>query len=82
MRLLEKKIQNPKWDYTITSSVLESPCWYDLVKIENYYTDNRRMVVGNGKHTHFWEDVWCGEESFKVKLCALYEISNDMVCTI
>jgi len=48
-------------------SLLSRDCWF---------SDHVDRVLGNGKHTLFWSDVWYGEVSFRVRFSRLYELSE------
>jgi len=48
-------------------SLLSRECWF---------SDHVERVLGNGKHTLFWSDVWCGEVSFRVRFSRLFELSE------
>ncbi|TVU46925.1 hypothetical protein EJB05_06499, partial [Eragrostis curvula] len=36
----------------------DSPVWSDLLSIRDVYLKNRCLVIGNGKKTDFWNDIW------------------------
>jgi hypothetical protein len=37
----------------------DSPSWSELIKVIDIYLGNRKMKVGNGEPTRFWDDAWC-----------------------
>jgi len=48
------------------------PLWNDLLKVKDVYLKGRNMVIGKGKSTDFWSDVWCGTVSLKDKLPRIF----------
>lgn len=46
-----------------------------LGSMGEWFRGRLTKVVGNGKNTHFWEDVWAGDVSLKLKFPRLYHIS-------
>ncbi|KAL4352206.1 hypothetical protein GQ457_06G015670 [Hibiscus cannabinus] len=36
-----------------------------------------KWVVGDGNFVLFWEDVWCGDSSFRVKFARLYRLASN-----
>lgn len=42
-----------------------------------WFEGSVERALGNGKDTYFWEGVWVGEESLKVKFSKLYHLSRD-----
>ena len=55
-----------------------SSWWRDisLLSRECWFSDHVDRVLGNGKHTLFWLDVWCGEVPFRVRFSRLFELSE------
>jgi hypothetical protein len=54
----------------------DSPCWRELLRVRNYYLENRSMKVWNGDATSFWDDAWCSSKALKCIFPDLYEICN------
>lgn len=44
---------------------------------KNCFQRGKRMVVGNGRRTRFWEDVWIRECTLKISFPCLFRLSND-----
>lgn len=42
-----------------------SQVWNDLLKVRPFYLQGRTMLVGNGQHTDFWNDIWYGAVPLK-----------------
>jgi len=51
--------------------------WWDIYLLcrDRWFNDHVERSLGNGKHTLFWSDVWCGEVSFKIRFSRLFELS-------
>lgn len=60
----------------------DSPVWSDLLKVRDYYTQGRVLLIGNGKKSDFWRDKWCGNFSLCEKFKNLYEICYDRKVTV
>ena len=58
------------------------PVWNDLLKVKDLYLKGRSVVIGDGKSTSFWHDRWCGLVSLADKFPRLFEISEDLECTV
>jgi len=43
---------------TVKYRQIDSPIWYDLMKIRNIYLQGRKIKVRNGQKTLFWKDIW------------------------
>lgn len=43
--------------------------------VGNWFDDNIKRVVGNGRNTFFWTDNWLGEVPLKLQFSRLYELS-------
>lgn len=54
----------------------DSSCWVDLIKIKHVYLQGRKVLVGNGLNTRFWEDVWLTSNSLAKLFPTLYFICN------
>lgn len=59
----------------LKSKPCNSPMWNDLLK-------GRRMLIGNGKMSDFWEDAWCGDISLKRNFPELYKICREKNLTV
>jgi hypothetical protein len=75
--------------YKIHGSILsichkqnDSAIWSDLLKVKDIYLQGRKMAVGNGKRTDFWQDSWCGDAPLSIILAQLFEISLDVGKTV
>lgn len=42
--------------HTVTHKLHDSPIWYDLLKIKEFYLRGGDIRIENGKKTRFWED--------------------------
>jgi hypothetical protein len=51
--------------------------WTDMLHIKDIYFSGIKMVVGDGKRTHFWGDSWCGFTPLKDKFHDLFDICNE-----
>lgn len=45
----------------------DSHFWSGLMKVKEKFLSLTSFKMNNGKHIHFWEDVWFGCISFKIK---------------
>ena len=50
--------------------------------VGNWFEDNTRRVVGNGKNTLFWTDNWLGGVPLKLQFSRLYELSVHKECSV
>jgi hypothetical protein len=55
---------------------LDFPCWNELLRVRNYYIENRSMKIGNGEATSFWDDAWCSSRALKYIFPDLFAICN------
>jgi len=67
-----------------------SAWWRSLTRIRegvgegvgHWFDDNIRRLVGNGRDTSFWHDIWVGEIPLKLKFPHLFELSVDKECSV
>ncbi|GJU06616.1 RNA-directed DNA polymerase, eukaryota, reverse transcriptase zinc-binding domain protein [Tanacetum coccineum] len=38
--------------------------------------------IGNEVSTHFWEDIWCGDQPLKLQFLRIFMLDNDKVCYV
>jgi hypothetical protein len=50
--------------------------------IGNWFDNNIRRVVGDGKSTFFWHDIWVGDVPLKVKFPRIYDLSLYKDCSV
>ncbi|XP_024628771.1 uncharacterized protein [Medicago truncatula] len=50
--------------------------------VGHWFDNNVRRVVGNGRGTSFWHDIWVGEIPLKFKFLCLFELSVDKECSV
>ncbi|KEH41147.1 hypothetical protein MTR_1g044185 [Medicago truncatula] len=50
--------------------------------VGNWFDDNTRRVVGNGRNTFFWIDNWLGGAPLKLQFSRLYELSVLKECSM
>ena len=50
--------------------------------VGNWFDDNIKRVVGNGRNTFFWTDNWLGGAPLKLQFNRLYELSVHKECTV
>jgi hypothetical protein len=43
--------------------------------VGNWFDDNTRLVVGNGRNTYFWTDKWLGGAPLKLQFSRLFDLS-------
>lgn len=48
-------------------------CWFE---------NNTRRVLGNGRSTFFWHDIWVGDIPLKLKYPRLFDLSVDKECSV
>lgn len=51
-------------------------CWVHE-GLGNWFEDNIRRVVGDGRDALFWHDIWVGDIPLKIKFPRLFELSVD-----
>ena len=56
--------------------------WSGLRKVRDWYGYGKGMVVGDGKSTHFWLDVWRGDCPLKNRFPSLYRICWENEATV
>lgn len=59
------------------STVRDSPCWADLVKVKYLYIKGKTMVVRGGRQTDFWGDACIGNMPLKDQYLELFVIGNE-----
>jgi len=52
------------------------------VGVGNWFDDNIRRVVGNGRNTFFWTDNWLDGAPLKLQFSRLYELSVHKKCLV
>lgn len=50
--------------------------------VGDWFDNNISRVVGNGRGTSFWHDIWVGEIPLKFKFPRLFELSVDKECSV
>jgi len=50
--------------------------------VGNWFDDNIRRVVGNGRNTFFWTDNWLDGAPLKLQFSRLYELSVHKECSV
>nr|GEW71816.1 RNA-directed DNA polymerase, eukaryota, reverse transcriptase zinc-binding domain protein [Tanacetum cinerariifolium] len=55
-------------------------CYLVLSKADLISFCNRKL--GNGTSTRFWDNIWCGESTFKSKFLRVYMLDNDRDCVV
>ncbi|GJV12838.1 hypothetical protein Tco_1354379 [Tanacetum coccineum] len=38
--------------------------------------------IGNGVHTRFWEDIWCGDQPFRLRFPRIFLLEIDRECLV
>jgi hypothetical protein len=60
----------------------DSPLWTDMQKIKGFYLAGRKMKVGDGKSTSFWQDAWCGSTPLCESFPEIFHICNEQEITV
>lgn len=55
---------------------------HNLLKVRELYMVGRKIIIGNGVTTDFWNDKWCGDFSLYEKFNELYEICREQRITV
>lgn len=63
--IVKRKYKLQNWICQVKSTVNDSPCWADLMKLKQIHMGGRIMIIGNGMQTDFWNDCWCGQIALK-----------------
>jgi len=50
--------------------------------VGRWFDSNIRRVVGDGRGTYFWHDIWVGEIPLKIKFPRLFDLSVDNECSV
>jgi len=50
--------------------------------VGNWFEENTRKVVGDGRDTFFWYDRWIGDVSLRVKFPRLFELAVEKESTV
>ena len=48
----------------------------------NWFDSNTRRVVGNGRRTLFWHDIWVGDVPLKLKFPRIFDLSVHKECSV
>lgn len=69
-------LQANGWDPGFASNrTLRSP-WKSVNTVQEAFYNRCRWMVGDGGTTRFWEDKWCGNESFEQRFPGLFRLSQ------
>ncbi|KAG2598168.1 hypothetical protein PVAP13_5KG505028 [Panicum virgatum] len=60
----------------------DSPIWSDLLKVRCFYISSRKLLVGNGCGTRFWQDKWLGAGALCVEYPTLFDLWCDKNLTV
>ena len=74
--LLRNKYLRDKSLSQVTVKPTDSPFWNGLMAVKEEFCSKGSFNVGNGKSTHFWEDVWLGETPLDKQYPSLYDIAR------
>ena len=69
-------IQNNNWDVGFGRRTTFRCPWKFISMVSNEFLPRVKLKVGNGDRIRFWEDVWCGDFSFKEAFPSLYRVST------
>jgi len=50
----------------------KSPFWKNALKVDHLLSTFTSVLVGNGKHTSFWKDLWTAGMNLKSYFPTLY----------
>ena len=77
-KIVRKKYMN---NSCITLSLKKKPSnshvWNQLLSIKDFYLAGRKMLVGRGDSTSFWEDSWICDSSLKEKFPPIFATCNE-----
>lgn len=72
------------WCPFFISSVWLSHTWKDIISVavvntalRDFFLQNFRLVVGNGRRLQFWTDRWCHNQNLSVSFPRLFTLSVD-----
>jgi hypothetical protein len=80
--LLHKKYLRSKTLSQVSASPTDSPFWKGLMNVKEEIFSRGSFVVGNGRNTRFWEDIWLGDKSLADEYPSLYNIANHKNVTV
>jgi hypothetical protein len=80
--LLHKKYLRSKTLSQVSASPTDSPFWKGLMNVKEEFFSRGSFVVGNGRNTRFWEDIWLGDKSLADEYSSLYNIANHKNVTV
>jgi hypothetical protein len=52
------------------------------MKVKAAYLEHRKMLIGNGKCTSFWEDAWCSPVCLRKLFPKLFEVCEDQAISV
>lgn len=50
--------------------------------VGNWFEENIRMVVGDGRDAFFWYDTWAGDVPLRLKYPRLLDLAMDKECKV
>lgn len=81
MNLLRKKYLRGL-GFCQSKSAGTSQFWQGLHSVKNWYEKGKGHIVGCGKQTRFWRDVWLGECPLQVSYPRLFSICHDQEISV
>lgn len=81
-RILRKKYLQKQTLSQAESSRGTSQFWSGLMKVKDLFYNHCTRILGSGKQTRFWEDVWYKEDSLDSKFSRLYNLCFNKNVTV
>ena len=72
--LLMKKYLRNKTISQMSRKPSDSHFWSGLMKVKDTFLGLGSFILKEGKQIRFWEDVWIGNQPFKVQYPSLYNL--------
>ena len=72
--LLTKKYLRNKTISQVSRKPGDSHFWSGLMKVKDTFLGLGSFILKEGKQIRFWEDVWIGNQPFKVQYPSLYNL--------
>jgi hypothetical protein len=59
-----------------------SQFWKSLHKIKHFFKLGAKHLIGDGRHTFFWTDLWCSDQPIKERFPDLFNICDNPNLTV
>jgi hypothetical protein len=60
----------------------DSHLWKAILSLRDDFYKWYKKILGNGRSTSFWRNIWCGDVSLADKFPRLYDLARDKNATV